>query len=104
MSRRNKAEKAELAWQAIDYLVEHDLVVKWTFPEADPPSEEIRKLIAPYFSDGEIERTTAGHLRDYLVERLEEDHLLVDEWSQSSQDHSASRRSPVFRVVCGDDN
>ena len=103
MSRKTKATKAELAWQAIDYLVEHDLVVKWTFPEADPPSEEIRHLLMPYFANGEIERTTAWRLRDYLVECLEEDFLLVDERSQSSQVRSASRRSPVFRVVCGDD-
>ena len=95
---RNK--KADLAWQAIDYLVEHDLVVRWNFPEADPPPEEVKRLIAPYFSDGEIERTTAGHLRDYLVERLEEEFLLMDERSQSSQDPCR----PVFRVVCGDDD
>jgi hypothetical protein len=104
MSRRNKAEKAELAWQAIDHLVEHDLVVKWEFDAADPPPDEVKRLIAPYFSDGEIERTTAWRLRDYLVECLEEDFLLVDERSQPSQDRSASRRSPVFRVVCGDDD
>jgi hypothetical protein len=101
MSKRNKANKADLAWQAIDYLVEHDLVVKWNFPEADPPPEEVKRLIAPYFSDGEIERTTAGHLRDYLVERLEEDYLLIaDERSQSSQD----AHGPVYRVVFGDDD
>ena len=101
MSRSRRANKADVAWQAIDYLVEHDLGVKWTFPEADPPSEEIRHLLMPYFANGEIERTTAWHLRDYLVERLEEDHLLIaNEASQSSQD---SRR-PVFRVVCGDDD
>ena len=58
----------------------------------------------PYFSNGEIERTTAWRLRDYLVECLEEEFLLVDERSQSSQVRSASRRSPVFRVVCGDDH
>lgn len=96
MSRRNKAEKAELAWQAIDYLVEHDLVVEWTFPEADPPSEEIRKLIAPYFSDGEIEMTAAWLLSDFLIERLENDCLLIPD-SQSSQDPLRPR------VVCGDD-
>ncbi len=100
-SRKRRANKADLAWQAIDYLVEHDLVVKWNFSEADPPPEEIKRLIATYFSDGEIERTTAWHLRDYLLERLEEDHLLIaDERSQSSQDP----HRPVCRVVFGDDD
>ena len=42
MSRSRKAEKVELAWQAIDYLVEHDFTLKWEFDAADPPSEEIR--------------------------------------------------------------
>jgi hypothetical protein len=96
MSRRNKAEKAELAWQAIDYLVEHDLVLKWNFPEADPPPEEVRLLIAPYFSDGEIEMTAAWLLSDFLIERLENDCLLIAD-SQSSQDPYRPR------VVCGDD-
>ena len=100
MSRSRRANKADVAWQAIDYLVEHDLVVKWTFPEADPPPEEIRLLLMPYFANGEIERTTAWHLRDYLVECLEDEFLLMDERSQSSQDPCR----PVFRVVCGDDD
>ena len=98
MSKRNKANKADLAWQAIDYLVEHDLVVKWSFPEAEPPSEEVKRLIAPYFSDGEIERTTAGHLRDYLVERLEEDHLLI------ADEPTPWSHRPVCHVVFGDDD
>ena len=97
MSKNNKAEKTELAWQAIDYLVEHDLVIKWTFPETDPPSEEIRKLIAPYFSDGEIEMTAAWLLSDFLIERLENDCLLITD-SQLSQDPHRPR------VVCGDDD
>ena len=101
MSRSRRANKADLAWQAIDYLVEHDLVVKWSFPEADPPSEEIRHLLMPYFANGEIERTTAGRLRDYLVECLEEDFLLIaNEASQSSQD----AHRPVCHVVFGDDD
>ncbi|MGO9108574.1 MAG: hypothetical protein ACLP9L_05010 [Thermoguttaceae bacterium] len=97
MNRSKRAEKAELAWQAIDYLVEHDLVLKWDFPEADPPPEEIRKLIAPYFSDGEIEMTAAWLLSDFLIERLENDCLLIRD-SQSSQDPHRPR------VVCGDDD
>ena len=99
-SRNKRANKAELAWQAIDYLVEHDLVVKWDFDAADPPPEDVKRLIAPYFTNGEIERTTAWHLRDYLVECLEDEFLLMDERSQSSQDPCR----PVFRVVCDDND
>ncbi len=103
-SRNKRTTMTELAWKAIDYLVEHDLVLKWDFPQADPPSDEIRLLLKPYFANGEIEQTTAWRLRDYLVECLEEEFLLVNERSQSSQNRSASRGSPVFRVVCGDDD
>jgi hypothetical protein len=97
MSRSRKANNAELAWRAIDYLVEHDFTLKWEFDAADPPSEEIRKLIAPYFSDGEIEMTAAWLLSDFLIERLENDYLLITD-SQSSQDPLRPR------VVCGDDD
>ena len=98
-SRNSRTDKADLAKRAIDYLLEHDLVLKWAFPEVDPPPDVIRKLIMPYFSDGEIEQDMAWYLSDYLVERLEQDCLqIADEQSQSSQD---SRRP---RVVCGDDD
>ena len=99
MSSRKKPDKADLARQAIDYLLEHDLALKWDFPQADPPPEEIRRLIASYFDDGEIELDMALYLGDYLVERLEEDYLPMD-----NQSHHApwSRRPPVCRIVCGD--
>ena len=99
MNRSKRAEKAELAWQAIDYLLEHDFKLKWEFDAADPPSDEIRRLIASYFSNGEIEQDMAWYLSDYLIERLEDDYLAVaDERSQSSQDPHRPR------VVCGDDD
>ncbi|MGO9109099.1 MAG: hypothetical protein ACLP9L_07700 [Thermoguttaceae bacterium] len=101
-SRKRRANKAaQEAWQAIDYLVEHELVVRWEFPESDPPPEAIKRLLKPYFADGEIERGTAWHLRDYLVERLEEDFLAVAD--ERSQNHAPWSR-PVCRIVCcGDD-
>lgn len=97
---RKKSDKADLARQAIAYLEQHDLVLKWGFPQDDPPPDEIKKLIMPYFGDGEIERTTAGFVGDYLVERLEEDYL-----ADGQAPAPWSRRPPVFRVVCcdGDD-
>jgi hypothetical protein len=98
MSSRKKADKADLARQAVKYLEEHDLVFRWDFPQADPPPEEIKKLIMPYFSDGEIERTTSGFLCDYLIERLEED------WLADGQAPAPWSRPPFFRVVCCDDD
>jgi len=90
--------KADLARQAIEYLVEHDFVLTWDFSATEPPSEEIRQLLTPYFADGEIELTTSGLLCDYLVSRLCEDHLLMDKQSRSAQDHASA-----CRVVFGDD-
>ena len=96
MSRgRKKVDKADLARQAIAYLEEHDLVLKWDFPQADPPPEEIRRLLTSYFDDGEIERTTSGFLCDYLIERLDED------CPADGQASAPWSRPPVFRVVCG---
>jgi hypothetical protein len=75
---KNMANRADLARQAIDYLVEQDFVLAWDFSATEPPPEEIRQLLAPYFADGEIELTTSGLLCDYLVSRLRENHLLID--------------------------
>ena len=99
---RKEADKADIARRAIKYLDQNALVFEWDFPQAAPPSEEIRNLLKSYFADGEIERTTAGFVCGYLIERLSEDYL-ADEWS-----HCApwSRRPPVCRIVCynGDDD
>jgi hypothetical protein len=99
--RNSRADKVDLAKRAIDYLLEHDLTLKWEFDAADPPPDEIKLLIAPYFSDGEIEMTAAWLLSDFLIERLEKDCLLIpDGQSQSSQDP----RRPVAGVACGHDD
>jgi len=89
----------DLAQRAIDYLVQTDLVLKWGFPESNSPPEEVRRLLAPYFYDGEIERTTSSLLCDYLVSRLREDHLSMGTRSLSVQDRATS-----CRVVCNDDD
>ncbi|MGO9109925.1 MAG: hypothetical protein ACLP9L_11890 [Thermoguttaceae bacterium] len=99
---RKKEDKADIATRTIKYLDQNSLVFQWDFLQAAPPSDEIRDLLKSYFADGEIERTSAGFVCGYLVERLREDHL-ADEWS-----HCApwSRRPPVCRIVCynGDDD
>ena len=95
MTRSRKANNSELACRAIAYLLEHDLVLKWDYPEADPPPEEIRLLIAPFFSDGEVELDMAWFLSDYLIAMLEKDSLRIPD-SQSSQDPHRPR------VVCGE--
>ena len=95
---KERTQRADLARQAIDYLVQTDLVLKWGFPEADPPPEGTKRLLAPYFSDGEIERTTSSLLCNYLVERLREDHGLTD----TRMGRSGRDRAPSCRVVCDD--
>jgi hypothetical protein len=94
---KNKARRADLARQAIAYLSEHDVALAWDFSAIEPPPEGIRKLLAPYFADGEIELSTSRLLCDYLVSRLREDHLSTDDRSRSVQDHASA-----CRVVCGD--
>ena len=93
----------DLAHEAIDYLVQHDLVLHWDFPQAAPPSQEIQNLLKPYLADGEIERTTSSLLCDYLVSRLREDHLAADAPCKPWHDRTPPPRQPTCRVVCGDD-
>ena len=100
--RKPRADKADLARQAIKYLVQTDLVLKWDFPEADQPPEEIRHLLTSYLADGEIERTTSSLLCDYLVGRLREDHLSMGKRSPPGQGHAPWSRRAACRVVCGD--
>ena len=100
---KDKANRADLAGQAIEYLTGHDFVLTWDFYATEPPPEEIRQLLAPYFADGEIELTTSGLLREYLASRLCEDHRLsMDKQSRSVRDRTPLSR-PACRVVCGDD-
>ena len=105
MSRR-KADKAQLAQRAIDYLVQTDLVVRWDFPDDDPPPEDIKRLLMSYFADGEIEVTTSELLCSYLVSGLREDYPSLDEPSRSAHDHApSSPRRPTCRLArCGDDD
>ena len=51
--------KADLAKQAIDYLVQHDLMLRWEIPEADPPS---RRRKAPRHVIPRRWRDRADHL------------------------------------------
>ena len=57
---KDKANRADLAGQAIEYLTGHDFVLTWDFYATEPPPEEIRQLLAPYFADGEIEADHVG--------------------------------------------
>jgi hypothetical protein len=93
---KNKANRADLARQAIEYLTGHDFVLAWDYSATEPPPDGIRRLLAPYFADGEIELSTSRLLCDYLVSRLREDHLLTDDRSRSVQDHASA-----CHVVCG---
>jgi len=91
--------KADTARRAVEYLVQHDFKLHWDYDPADPPPEEIKRLLAPYFDDGEIERTTGMLLCNYLVGRLREDYVPQDEWSRSARGHAPHSRPPTCRVV-----
>ncbi len=95
-----RKKRADLARQAIAYLARTDLVLHWGFSEADPPSPEIRCLLMPCFTDGEIEQTTSALLCDYLVSRLREEYPSIEERSGVGRDLARAR--PALRVVCGD--
>ena len=96
-------DTARVAQEAVDYLVQHDFVLHWDYDAADPPSDEIKRLLAPYFADGEIELTTGAWLADYLVGCLQEEYLLKGKPSRSGQGHAPSS-CPAFRVVRGDED
>jgi len=98
-----RTSKADTARQAIDYLLKHDFKLHWDFDPADPPPEEVRQLLKPYFDDGEIEGTTAMHLCDYLVGELRWSYLPKAEWSRCTREHSPCSRPANCRVVRGDE-
>ena len=85
MGREKRTAKAELARQAIEYLAQHDLVLRWEIPEADPPPADVRRLIMSCLAEGEVDLTTSALLCEYLVTSLREDYLPVDEPSRSEQ-------------------
>jgi hypothetical protein len=87
-------DESDLVREAIAYLAQTDLVLKWGFSEADPPPPEVAKRVASYFSDGEIEVTTSSLVCDYLISRLREDCPLTED---------AGSRPAVCRIVRGDD-
>jgi hypothetical protein len=97
------SRKKDLAQQAVDYLVQHDLVARWGFDPLDPPSEEVRQLLAPYLADHEIELTTSSLLCQYLVARLQEEHLRAGGPSRPGPGHFPSS-CPPFRVIAGDED
>jgi hypothetical protein len=100
---RHKKDTTNLAQEAVDYLVTHDLVVHWAFDPTDPPSEEVRQLLSPYLLDHEIELTTSSLLCQYLVARLQEEHLPAGGPSRPGPGHFPSS-CPTFRVVSGDED
>ena len=101
MSRKNKAD---LAQRAIDYLVQHDLWLRWEIPEDDPPPAEVKRLIMSHLAEGEIELTTSALLGDYLVRRLTEDCLPMEEPSRSAHAYAPWSPRPTCRVVRPDDD
>lgn len=58
---------------AIEYLTYHIPVITVSFSTDDPPSEEMRRLVAPYLDgiSGEVGELVAR----YLMQSLANDHL-----------------------------
>jgi hypothetical protein len=94
--------KPDLAQQAIDYLVQHDLMLRWEIPEADPPPPDIKRLVMRYLAEGEIELTTSELLANYLIGRLRDDCLPLDAPNRSAHDPASLSRIPSCRVVRDD--
>jgi hypothetical protein len=64
-----------VARRAIEYLADHEFQFTWTFPDDDPPSEQVRSLVMRYLSDGEIHATMSDMVCKYIVRQLADDHL-----------------------------
>ena len=91
--------KTGTARRAVEYLLHHDFKLHWDYDPADPPPEEVRQFLQPYFDDGEIEKTTSVLLCEYLVGELRWDHIPKEEWSRSARGDVPCSRSATCRVV-----
>lgn len=63
---------SKVARAAIEYLMYHQPVVVVSFPEGDPPSQEMLRLLAPHVvgMEGEIAELVAQYLCQSLTPRL----------------------------------
>ncbi len=61
------------AREAISHLAYNGISFEWDLP--GEPSEAVRRLIEPYFSDGEIVRTLGDLACRYVMKALADDHL-----------------------------
>ena len=95
--------KTDTARRAVEYLLHHDFKLHWEYDPDDPPPEDVRQLLQPYFDMGEIETMTAMLLTDYLVGEVRLDHLPKAEWCRSAREHSPWSNSPTCRVVRGNE-
>ena len=95
--------EADLAKRAIDYLVQHDLMLRWDIPDTDPPPADVKRLVMGYLADGDIELTTSALLAEYLMSRLREEYLPPDAPSRSAHEPAPWSHRPTCRVVSGDD-
>jgi hypothetical protein len=56
------------ARRGIEYLAFHDPIISVTFPEDDPPSEEILRLLSPHIVG--VEQDLGELVSRYLVQQL----------------------------------
>jgi len=84
------ADTEATAREAISHLAFHGLAIRWDLP--GEPSQAVEKLVATYFSDGEIVGTLSELACRYAMKALADDHLGLDKIEIPETDSPA--RSP----------
>ncbi len=77
------------AREAISHLAFHGLALRWDLP--GEPSEAVRRLVATYFSDGEIVGTLSELACRYVMKALADDHLGAER-DRDPRDSAPERR------------
>ena len=69
----DSGDSEETTRRAIEYLAGHGVAVAVPFPEAAPPSLQVRALVEPYLRDAQAE--VGDLLVRYVMRRLADDYL-----------------------------
>jgi hypothetical protein len=74
---------SEVARATIEYLMLHDPIVVVNFPEDDPPSEDIRRLLVPYLEgiSEELGELVSRYLTESLAPRLGISEMASQKWT-----------------------
>lgn len=94
-----RAKKTNTAHRAVEYLLHHNFKLHWDYDPANPPPEDVRQLLKPYFELGDVEKMTTMLLTGYLVDAVRLDHVPKEEWSRSARGHVPRFHPPTCRLV-----